>query len=218
MAKFIQRPIVPEEFFNERAALPYSLTVGEIRQALHGTYDFFHAINTFLVERRYGRLEDILLGNSFAGVLSETLVKNLSDASHTLTRNRKVGGHPDLILPGRYPGDSVLRGEDGIEVKASKTKGGWQGHNPERGWVIIFRYVVDTVTDPVEDRCPTEFVEVLAAELEEEDWSFSGRTGTSRRTITASINAQGTAKLRNNPVFRNPAYAVGAKRQRTGPE
>jgi len=218
MARFIQRPIVLEEHFNDGAALPYGLTVAEVKQAVHGTYDFLHAINTFLVERRYGRLEDILLGNSFAGVLSETLVKNLSDASDTLTRNRKVGGHPDLILPGRYPGDSVLRGEDGIEVKASKTKGGWQGHNPERGWVMIFRYVVDTVTEPVEDRHPTEFVEVLAAELAEEDWSFSGRTGNSRRTITASINVRGTAKLRNNAVFRNPQYVVGARRRHATPD
>ena len=218
MAKFIQRPQPSDRFLNDQAVLPYGLTVAEVRQAMDRTYDFLHAINTFLVERGYGRLEDILLGNSFAGVLSETLVKNLSDASHTLTRNRKVGGHPDLILPDRYPGDAILRGEDGMEVKASKTKGGWRGHNPERGWVMIFRYIVDATTDPVEDRHPTDFVEVLAAELQEEDWSFSGRTGTSRRTITASINVQGTTKLRSNPVFRNPAYAVGAKRRRTNPE
>jgi len=218
VARFIERLQVPEEFFNEHAVLPYGLTVAEVRQAMHGTYDFLHGINAFLVGRGYGRLEDILLGNSFAGVLSETLVKNLSDASHTLTRNRKVGGHPDLILPGRYPGDSVLRGEDGVEVKASKTKGGWQGHNPERGWVLIFRYVVDTVTEPVEDRDPIEFVEVLAAELEEGDWSFSGRTGNSRRTITASINVRGTAKLRSNAIFRNPRYVVGARRRRSTPE
>lgn len=218
MARFIQRPQVTEEFFNEHAVLPYGLTVAEVRQAMGRTYDFFQAVNTFLVERGYGRLEDILLGNSFAGVLSETLVKNLSDASYTLTRNRKVGGHPDLILPDRYPGDSVLRGEDGIEVKASKTKGGWQGHNPERGWVMIFRYVVDTTTEPVEDRCPTEFVEVLAAELQEDDWSFSGRTGNSRRTITASVNIRGTAKLRSNAVFRNPQYVVCARRRLAPPE
>jgi len=218
MARFIQRPIVLDEHFNDGAVLPYGLTVAEVKQAMHGTYDFFHAINPFLVERGYGRLEDILLGNSFAGVLSETLVKNLSDASHTLTRNRKVGGHPDLILSGRYPGDAVLRGEDGIEVKASKTKGGWQGHNPEKGWVVIFRYIVDTLTEPVEDRHPTEFVEVLAAELEEDDWSFSGRTGNSRRTITASINVRGTAKLRSNAIFRNPQYVVGARRRRATPE
>lgn len=218
MARFIQRPIVLEEHFNDGAVLPYGLTVAEVKQAMHGTYDFFHAINPFLVERGYGRLEDILLGNSFAGVLSETLVKNLSDVSQTLTRNRKVGGHPDLILPGRYPSDSVLRGEEGIEVKASKTKGEWQGHNPEKGWVIIFRYVLDTETEPIDDRRPTEFVEVLAAELEEADWSFSGRTGNSRRTITASINVRGTAKLRSNPIFRNPEYAVGARRRRATPE
>ncbi len=53
-----------------------------------------------------------------------------------------------------------------------------------------------------------EFVEVLIAEIDCSDWSFSGRKGESRRTPTASILKSGTKKLRNNPALRNPDYLV----------
>jgi len=56
-------------------------------------------------------------------------------------------------------------------------------------------------------------VEVLAARLEETDWNFSGRSETSRRTITASINQDGMTKLRANPVYRHPNYAIGRRRR-----
>ena len=70
---------------------------------------------------------------------------------------------------------------------------------------MIFQYSIDIETEPKENRSPTEFVQVLAAELVDDDWSFSGRKGKSRRTITASINRQGMAKLRSNPIYRKGA-------------
>ncbi len=213
MKRYIERATLVEEYFRPEAILPYDLTVAEVKAAINATYDFLRDVNTFLVERGYGRLEDLLLGNSFAGVLSEVLVKNLADFSATLVRNVRIGGHPDLIPVGLYPDNTVLRGTEGIEVKASKQGGGWQGHNPEAGWLMVFRYTVDTRTEPVEAREPTQFVEVLAARLEEADWNFSGRSGASRRTITASINQNGMTKLRANPVYRHPDYAVGARRR-----
>jgi len=211
--RYIERAALVDDYFRPDAVLPYGLVVAEVKAAINTTYDFLCDVNTFLVERGYGRLEDLLLGNSFAGVLSEVLVKNLADHSATLVRNIRIGGHPDLIPVGLYPDDTVLRGAEGIEVKASKQSGGWQGHNPEAGWLMVFRYMVDTKTEPVEARAPMQFVEVLAARLEEADWSFSGRSGASRRTITASINRDGMAKLRANPVYRHPDYAVAARRR-----
>ena len=47
---------------------------------------------------------------------------------------------------------------------------------------------------------PIRFVQVLAADLNEDDWSHSGRSGDSRRTITPSIIASGMNKLRSNPL------------------
>jgi len=122
----------------------------------------------------------------------------------TLTKNTKVGGYPDLISVGKYPNNSVLRGE-GIEVKASKQKGGWQGHNPEEGWFMVFRYKIDNEILPVKNREPTEIIEVYAAKLLEEDWSFSGKSRTSRRTGTASIIGSGMKKLRSNWIYKKTA-------------
>lgn len=212
MSAPIQRPRLIEAYFFPDAQLPYGLTVTEVKAAINAAYDLLHDINTFLVSRSYARLEDLLLGNAFAGLLSEVLVKSLSDHSATLVRNAYTGGHPDLIPRGTHPNNAILRALEGLEVKSSRQSGGWQGHNPETGWVMIFRYVVDSKTIPVEARQPTKIVEVLAARLEMRDWNFSGRSETSRRTITASINRYGMAKLRGNPVYRDPAFAVGRKR------
>lgn len=168
---------------------------------LEATYELLQAVNSNLVLKGHNRFEEMMLGNAFAGFLSEIVVTSLAKSAAQLTRNKKVGGYPDLIPKGKYPSDQVLRGE-GLEVKASKQRGGWQGHNPERGWLIVFVYKIDTLTSPVEDRQPTEFTDIFAAELSLDDWSFSGRKGESRRTITASILAKGVTKLRSNWIYR----------------
>lgn len=214
MPQYTQRPLLIQEYFNSNAELPYGLTIEEVKTTINAAYDFLHEINIFLIERGYSRLEDFLLGNTFAGVLSEILVKNLSNCSVAMVRNNRVGGYPDLIPCGVYPDDSILQGTEGIEIKVSKQRGGWQGHNPEAGWLMIYRYIMDTETLPVENRAPTKIVEVLAAKLELKDWNFSGRKGASRRTITASINRQGMKKLRSNPIYRHPDYAVGTRRRK----
>lgn len=203
MARYIERPLVVEEGFNPEASLPYDLTVEDVKNAIKDTHDFMHLLNNFLVNKGFDRLEELMLINAFAGLLSEINVKNLAKHSKTLVRNKKVGGYPDLIPQDRYPTESVLKGK-GIEVKTSKQTGGWQGHNPEEGWIMVFRYTIDVETQPVEDRNPTEIVEVLAAELLREDWSFSGRKGTSRRTITASVVKSGMEKLRSNRIYLKP--------------
>lgn len=201
MPRYIERPNLTRRGFNLHAKLPYGLTVKEIKAAINGVHDFLHGVNNFLVAKGYGRLEELMLKNAFAGFLSEIIVKNLADNSRTLVRNIKVGGYPDLIPKNCYAGDSVLRGR-GIEVKASKQKGGWQGHNPEKGWIMVFRYEIDDETEPVQSRNPTEIAEVMAAELDKDDWSFSGRRGASRRTITASIVKSGMERLRSNRIYR----------------
>jgi hypothetical protein len=205
---YIQKSAIQEEYVNPNAWLPYGLTVSEVIRAMQSTYDFLHDVNTFLVSRGYSRFEEMLLGNSFAGLLSEVVVKNLGDASQTLTPNLKVGGFPDLIRLDQYPGNAVLRADEGIEVKSSRQSGGWQGHNPEAGWYLIFRYQIDVETEPVQDRLATHFVQILAAQLGQSDWSFSGRVGQSRRTITASITKEGMHKLRSNPVYQHPGFVV----------
>jgi hypothetical protein len=145
-----------------------------------------------------------------SGIVSEFLVKNIARTSATLEANLKVGGHPDLLAKGHYPSSFVLKGEEGIEVKSSIQKGGWQGHNPEAGWVMVFRYAVGEQDSG--ESIPLTFVEILCGKLTKSDWSFSGRKGASRRTPTASITTAGVEKLRANFLYRVPDVGVGKHR------
>jgi hypothetical protein len=195
-------------YLNPDAKLPYDLDVEDIAEVIEHVYDFLYNINCFLLSKNHSRLEHLLLGNALSGMISEIIVKSFDDVSDTLVRNKKVGGRPDLIPKNMYENDSILIGDEGIEVKCSKQPGGWQGHNPEEGWLMVFRFISDESNKEPLDMNPIEFVQILCAELNKEDWSFSGRKGESRRTITASITSSGMDKLRRNPIYQNPNYIV----------
>jgi len=195
--------------WNRTTGLPYGLAVEEVRSAVESVYDFLHAINNGLSGLELGLFENLVLGNTFSGLLSEVLVKSVAKHSKTVVRNRYVGGHPDLLPSGHPNGDSQLRCNQGIEVKTSRRSGGWQGHNPEAGWLIVFRYELAT-----SESKPTRFVQILAAELVVEDWSLAERAKASRRTRTCSINQRGVEKLRANPIYQEPEYVVGKSKQK----
>ena len=207
----LEIPHLIDDYFNRHVILPYDLSIGEVRAGMLEVYEVLHDINRILFDRSASRLEDTILGNSLSGIISELLVKSIADKSPSLIRNEKVGGHPDLLPIGYYDSSEILHGSDGIEIKSSIQKGGWQGHNPEDAWIMVFRYQVDTVTLPIENRAPTRFIQVLLAELQQEDWSFSGRRGTSRRTPTASITKTGMHKLRSNPIYQEPEAVVNPR-------
>jgi hypothetical protein len=117
-------------YINRKVILPYNLTVDEVAIAVAETYRLFHGLNDFLTSGGFRPLEELLLGNSLSGIISEFLVKNIARASAALEANLKVGGHPDLLPKGHYTSNLILKGDEGIEVKASIQRGGWQGHNP----------------------------------------------------------------------------------------
>lgn len=123
----------------------------------------------------------------------------------TVSRNKYHNGHPDIVPKGRYPGDSILHGSEGIEIKGSRHTSGWQGHNPENVWLLVFCFDSNTSRDVglgVEPR-PFRFVKVVGARLTKDDWQFSGRSETSRRTITASVKRSGYKKMEANWVYRS---------------
>jgi len=194
-------------FVNPIVKLPYDLTVEEVINAVSETYRLFNGVNNFLTANGFRPLEDLLLGNSLSGIISEFLVKNIAKTSHSLVANLKVGGHPDLLPKGYYSSNLILKGDEGIEVKSSIQRGGWQGHNPENCWLMVFRYVIGKKENG--EVIPLTFVEILCAKLTKKDWSFSGRKGASRRTPTASITTSGVEKLRNNFLYRLPDFGVG---------
>lgn len=197
-------------YVNRSVVLPYELTVDEVENAVAETYRLFHGLNEYLFDNGFRPLEELILGNSLSGIVSEFLVKNIAKASTTLEANLKVGGHPDLLPKGYYSSNLVLKGDEGIEVKSSIQKGGWQGHNPEECWLMVFRYAVGKQQSG--ESLPLTFIEILCAKLTQSDWSFSGRTGTSRRTPTASITSSGVEKLRSNFLYRIPDVGVGRHR------
>ena len=197
-------------YVNRNVNLPYGLTIDEIEQAVAETYRLFHGVNDYLIGAGFRPLEELILGNSLSGIISEFLVKNMARVSATLEANLKVGGYPDLLPKGHYASNLVLKGDEGIEVKASIQKGGWQGHNPEDCWLMVFRYAVGEQNKG--EVLPLTFVEILCAKLKKSDWSFSGRKGESRRTPTASITAKGVEKLRQNFLYRIPGIGVGKHR------
>lgn len=195
---------------NHKVVLPYGLKVDEVVTEVSETHRLLGKMNEFLIQNGFERLESLLLGNSLSGIVSEFLVKSIAKASATLVANTKVGGYPDLLPKERYGSAAVLKGDAGIEVKASIQRGGWQGHNPEDCWLMLFRYTAGASDG--EQWVSLRFTEILCAELRKDDWSYSGRKGDSRRTPTASVTASGVEKLRANFIYRLPGVGVGRHR------
>jgi hypothetical protein len=52
---------------------------------------------------------------------------------------------------------------------------------------------------------PFQFIKVVGARLTKDDWQFSGRSDTSRRTITASVKRSGFEKMEENWIYRAAA-------------
>lgn len=139
---------------------------------------------------------------NFSSIVGEFLGMTIPRYCPTLARNRFHNGHPDLIPDAVYPGNAIQYASEGIEIKASRRSSGWQGHNPESVWLLLFHFESNSASELRPIARPFQFKGVYAAKLDREDWSFSGRSETSRRTITASVNASGVAKMKRNWVYR----------------
>ena len=115
---------------------------------------------------------------------------------YNLVKNQYHNGHPDLIPAGMFPKNSVQHSHVGIEVKASRYQSGWQGHNLEDTWLMVFVFDSNRPSDAVQgiQPKPFRFIKVVGASLTKNDWSFSGRSEISRRTITASVTKSGYQK------------------------
>lgn len=124
---------------------------------------------------------------------------------NTLVKNQYHNGHPDLIPHGLFPNNAVQYAAEGIEVKGSRHASGWQGHNPESVWLMVFYFDSNTSNEVYKGIGPKpfRFKGVYAAKLEKEDWAFSGRSATSRRTVTASVTKSGVAKMKANWIYRD---------------
>lgn len=189
--------------FNPKAVLPYGLQIDHVRQAMSDFIEFLEFINNRLHKRNIPRLENMVMPANFSSMIGEFMKANIPKYCSSLVVNQYHNGHPDMIPSGRFPGDAVQHTKEGIEVKGSRYYRGWQGHNPEDVWLMVFVYDSNRQNDNTRNISPKpfRFRMVLAAELKKEDWSFSGRSAESRRTITASVTQSGYQKMRSNWIY-----------------
>lgn len=184
--------------------IPYGCTVEHVSAAMSDFLGFLGFINGQLNREGISRLEAFLMPANFSSIVGEFMSAMIPKHCPTLARNRYHNGHPDLLPKGMYHGDAHLHASEGIEVKASRYAGGWQGHNAEDVWLMVFVFEANRVTDA--DRGipprPFRFLKVVGAKLSVSDWKFAGRSGTSRRTITAAVKPSGCARMEANWIYR----------------
>ena len=164
-------------------------------------------IDEQLYARQFPRLEHIIMQANFSSLVGEFVGTSIPKHCNTVVRNRYHNGHPDLIPAGTFPNDSAQHSSEGIEIKASRYLQGWQGHNPEEVWLLVFCFECNARGDEEKgvSPIPFRFLNVFGAKLDRSDWTYSGRSKTSRRTITASVKKSGYEKMARNWIYRADA-------------
>ena len=168
---------------------------------LQDVYDFFYDVNTLLAGKGLERLDEMLRPAIMSGLLSDMLTASLANHSRTLVQNGHFNGHPDLVVQGVYPDNSVRAGEQGIEIKTTRKAGGAvDTHGARTQWMCVFVYDVDNDTEPVQDRRAMAFTEVYLGRVSIEDFRKNARGELGTRTAT--LHKEGLRKLRENWVYR----------------
>lgn len=169
--------------------------------------DFLGFINTQLHGRGTPRFESMLMQANFSSMVGEFMKSSIPKHSKGLAANRYHNGHPDLVPAGVYTNDMVQHGDQGIEIKGSRYLTGWQGHNAEDTYLIVFSFDSNRPVDENEgiQPKPFRFVQVAAGLLKKNDWKFAGRSSTSRRTITATVNPDACQRMIQNHIYRDVA-------------
>ena len=169
--------------------------------AMQDVYDFFYDVNLGLIERGLQRLDDMLRPAIMSGVLSDMLTASLAKHSRSLTVNLYHNGHPDLVVNGKYPGNKVKAGLDGVEIKATRKAGGAvDTHGARDQWMCVFVYDVDNSTEPANDRAPMTVTEIYLGHVTRDDFRKNQRGELGTRTAT--LHKSGIEKLRKSWVYK----------------
>ncbi len=197
----IIRNTVDTTKFNERANLPYELRFQDFQMAMQDVYDFFFDVNSNLTEKGLQRLDDMLRPAIMSGVLSDMLTASLANHARVLTENLYFNGHPDLIVQGIYPDNSIKAGTQGVEIKTTRKAGGAvDTHGARDQWMCVFVYAVDTKSEPAFERSPMTFTEVYLGNVRIEDFRKNPRSELGTRTAT--LHKEGVKKLRENWIYK----------------
>lgn len=196
-------PVDPEAF-NPNAEIPHGVTAEHVRLAMQEFIGFLGFVNLQLHKKKIDRLESFLMPANFSSIVGEFVGAAIPKYCNTVCRNLYHNGHPDILPKGRFEGDCIQHGTEGIEIKGSRHLSGWQGHNAEDVWLMVFVFDANASRDKGQGKEPKpfRFVKVVGAQLAKNDWQFSGRSATSRRTITASVKRSGYEKMEANWVYR----------------
>jgi hypothetical protein len=197
------KPLDPNGF-NPTVVMPYGLTTAHIAGAMTDFLNFLRLVNTRLHAEKIPRLESIMMSANFSSLVGEFMNAGIPKFCKTLVKNKHFNGHPDMIPAGMFPNDKAQHATEGIEIKASRYDKGWQGHNAEDTWLMVFIYESNRTTDYEANPKPFQFLGVVGERLIKNDWLFSGRSDTSRRTITASVKPSGYAKMAANWIYKVP--------------
>lgn len=203
MTKDISEFVLPidKSCFNKKVILPYGLQLEHINYAMNDFCNFLEFINKELHKNNMPIFEKILMQANFSSIVGEFINVTIPKYCKTLTKNKYHNGHPDLIEKGKFPNDSIQHSHEGIEIKASRYEKGWQGHNPENIWLMVFVFDCSRPNDTAPYK-PFRFKAIYGAKLEESDWQFAGRKEGSRRTITATVRNSGFEKMNNNWIYK----------------
>lgn len=187
--------------FNPDLELPFNLRIADFHAAIQDIYDFFGDVNELLLGKDLQRLEDQLRPANLSGTLSDMITDSLGKHSRSLTSNLFHNGHPDLIVRDRYPHDSVKAGEDGVEIKTTRKRGGAVDmHGARNQTLCTFVYTIDNDrSQPATDRDPLTIREVYLATVTEADFRHNPR-GT-LGTPTATLSAEGLRRFRAGWVY-----------------
>ena len=197
----LSRNVADWSRFNDSISLPYELRIRDFESVMQDVYDFFFDVNSHLMARGMERLDDMLRPAIMSGVLSDMLTASLAKHSRVLTENNYFNGHPDLVVQGLYPNNAVKAGDDGVEIKTTRKKGGAvDTHGARDQWMCVFVYSVDNKTEPAKDRSPMTFTEVYLAQVTTEDFRRNPRGELGTRTAT--LHRHGVAKLRESWLYR----------------
>jgi hypothetical protein len=197
----LRRATVNDSAFNDSLSLPYALRKEDFQAAMRDVYDFFYDVNSFLHRRGLRRLDDMIRPASLSGMLSDMITDSLAKHSRALTVNLFHNGHPDLIVRDRYPANSVKSGTEGVEIKATRKRGGAVDTHGARDQILcVWVYEVDNDrSKPARERGPLIFREIYIGQVAVGDFRRNARGELGTRTAT--LDRAGIAKLRQRWVY-----------------
>jgi len=200
----IQRNTTEPGVFNNDLELPFNLRIDDLRIAMQDVYDFFYDVNRLLDKRGLQRLDDMLRPAAMSGLISDMLTGSLANHARSLVQNNYFNGHPDLVVQGRYPNNSIKSGRDGLEIKTTRKKGGAVDmHGAREQWLCVFVYTVDNKTEPARRRTPMTFTDVYLGYVKRVDFRKNDRGELGTRTAT--LDRDGIKKFRENWLYRRKA-------------